>query len=109
MATQRVLNTVSLSLALGLVALASWQIGHPETFHGTELVQVGRAVPDRVLCPFGAVPRQLVRALREWRQRRGARKPGSVLATFCGSCSNCAARPYVLVAPDAVFVRRRHA
>ena len=40
MKLQRVLNTVSVSLALGLVALAAWHVNHPETFHGSALLQV---------------------------------------------------------------------
>jgi len=37
---QRTLNTVSVSLALGLVALAAWHTQHPESFHGSALFQV---------------------------------------------------------------------
>jgi len=40
MKLQRVLNTVSVTLALGLVALAAWHVNHPETFHGSALLQV---------------------------------------------------------------------
>jgi hypothetical protein len=42
MGLQRALNTVSVSLALGLVALAAWHTQNPETFHGSALFQVPR-------------------------------------------------------------------
>lgn len=40
MGLQRVLNTISVSLALGLVALAAWHTQNPETLHSSALFQV---------------------------------------------------------------------
>jgi hypothetical protein len=78
MQLQRVLNTVSLSLALGLVALAAWHVNHPETFVGSALLQVPPRLPPltlvsppALLLPWPADTQQLSHPSRP-RQRAAA-------------------------------------